>query len=220
MLEPELFALFEHTADAAYAVTEEGEIVSWNAAAEQLFGYAAKEVLHRNVAEVFDARDNLGTQALAGGGEAAIRQWVGASGGVPTFDLHLRIKSGGRIWVQISTIVYHNQRTGRRLFMRLVRDDMPAHQLAERFGHAVEAARQLVALADDSPHHAPVTPLSEQERRILKLFASGSNSTAIARTLGITAQTLRNHLHHINQKLRTRTRLEAVTHAQLRGLLD
>ncbi|MCL4865778.1 MAG: hypothetical protein KJZ47_07775, partial [Gemmatimonadales bacterium] len=54
----------------------------------------------------------------------------------------------------------------------------------------------------------------------LKLFASGSNSTAIARKLGITAQTLRNHLHHINQKLRTRTRLEAVTHAQLRGLLD
>lgn len=67
MLEPELFALFEHTADAVYAVTEEGEIVSWNAAAEELFGYPAKEVLHRNVAEVFDARDDLGTQALAGG---------------------------------------------------------------------------------------------------------------------------------------------------------
>ena len=42
---------------------------------------------------------------------------------------------------------------------------------------------------------------------------------AIARTLRISAQTLRNHLHRINRKLRTHNRLEAVTHAQRRGLL-
>ncbi|HKU61032.1 MAG TPA: LuxR C-terminal-related transcriptional regulator [Gemmatimonadales bacterium] len=41
-----------------------------------------------------------------------------------------------------------------------------------------------------------------------------------ARRLKISAQTLRNHLHHINRKLRTHNRLEAVTHAQRRGLLD
>lgn len=220
MLESELFALFDHTAEAAYAVTEQGEIVSWNAAAEQLFGYPAAEVLRHNVADVFEARDELGTEALAGGGEAATRRWDGASGGVPTFDLQVRTRSGSLIWVKISTIVYHNQRTGRRLFMRLVRDETQARRQAEQFSEAVEAARQLVALAGEAGHHAPVSPLSEQECRILKLFAGGSNSTAIARKLGITAQTLRNHLHHINQKLRTRTRLEAVTHAQLRGLLD
>ena len=84
----------------------------------------------------------------------------------------------------------------------------------------VDVARQLVTLAGDEPHHAPVEPLSEQERRILKLFAEGRNSTTIARKLSISAQTLRNHLHHINRKLRTHTRLEAVTHAQQRGLID
>jgi len=84
----------------------------------------------------------------------------------------------------------------------------------------LEEARQLVALADEAPQHAPVEPLSEQERRILKLFAAGSNSTTIARKLSISVQTLRNHLHHINRKLRTHNRLEAVTHAQQRGLLD
>ena len=84
----------------------------------------------------------------------------------------------------------------------------------------VDVARQLVALAGDEAHHAPVEPLSDQERRILKLFAEGRNSTTIARKLSISAQTLRNHLHHINRKLRTHTRLEAVTHAQQRGLID
>ena len=48
----------------------------------------------------------------------------------------------------------------------------------------------------------------------------GRNSTTIARKLSISAQTLRNHLHHINRKLRTHTRLEAVTHAQQRGLIE
>jgi DNA-binding CsgD family transcriptional regulator len=84
----------------------------------------------------------------------------------------------------------------------------------------LEAARQLVAFADDPSQHAPVEALSQHERRILQLFAEGKNSASIARTLRISAQTLRNHLHHINRKLRTHNRLEAVTHAQRRGLLD
>jgi hypothetical protein len=41
MLEPELFALLEHTADAAYTVAEDGTICSWNAAAERLFVHQA-----------------------------------------------------------------------------------------------------------------------------------------------------------------------------------
>jgi PAS domain S-box-containing protein len=65
MLESELFALLEHTADVAYTVTDAGEICSWNSAAEHLFGYTAQEVLQRNIDEVLDARDTLGTPALA-----------------------------------------------------------------------------------------------------------------------------------------------------------
>lgn len=220
MLEPELFALFESTADAVYTVTVDGEICSWNGAAEKLFGHAAHDVLHRNIDDVLRATDDLGTSALAGGADAAARHWDGTPGGAPTFDLRVRTQSGALIWVNVATVVFDNQRTGRRLFVRLARDVTQARLQADRFDHAQEAAREFVALADGPTHHAPVTPLSEQECRILKLFAAGNNSTAIARTLEISAQTLRNHLHHINQKLRTRTRLEAVTHAQRRGLLD
>src|SRR5213594_576990 len=87
MLETELFTLLEQTADAAYTVTEGGEICSWNRAAERLFGYSASEVLHRNIDAVLEARDTLGTSALAGGPEAATRRWDGTSGGIPNFDL-------------------------------------------------------------------------------------------------------------------------------------
>ncbi len=220
MLETELFTLLEQTADAAYTVTDGGEICSWNRAAERLFGYPASDVLGRNIDDVLEARDALDTEALAGGREAATRRWDGTSGGIANFDLEVRTRSGGRIWVSVSTVIFDNGRTGRRLFVRL------AHEIAQRrrnealFKRMLEAARQIVSLADDASHHTPVEPLSEQERRILKLFYEGGNSATIARQLSISAQTLRNHLHHINRKPRTHNRLEAVTHAQRRGLID
>jgi PAS domain S-box-containing protein len=220
MLEAELFTLLERTADAAYSVTDTGEIRSWNAGAARLFGHEAKEVIGRDINEVLDARDDLGTQALAGGSDAASRRWDPASGGIPNFDLEVRARSGARIWINVSTIVFESRRSRRPLFVRLARD-VSAHrrseQLAERL---LDSAREILALAREPSDLAPVASISAQERRILKLFAQGKNAATIARRLDISAQTLRNHLHRINRKLRTHSRLEAVTHAQRRGLLD
>lgn len=220
MLDTELFALLEQTADAAYSVTVGGEICSWNAAAERLFGYKAAGVLGRNIDEVFEARDALGTEALAGGLEAATRRWDPSSGGIPNFDLEVRTQAATRIWVNVSTIVVDNARTGRRLFVRLARDISQRREKEAMLRRMQDIARQLVSLSSDASDHAPVEPLSDQERRILTLFARGQKPAAIAQELGISSQTLRNHLHHINRKLRTHNRLEAVTHAQRRGLIE
>jgi DNA-binding CsgD family transcriptional regulator len=186
MLETELFALLDCTADAAYTVTSSGKICSWNAAAERLLGYLKDDVIGRNIDAVLQARD---------------------------------APSGARTWVNISTIIFDNRRTGDRLFVRLARDITQRVRNDALVLRVLESARQLVAQADDATDYTPTAPLSDQELRVLKLFAEGRNSTAIARALKISPQTLRNHLHHINEKLGTHTRLEAVTHAQRRGLI-
>src|SRR5947209_10447242 len=113
MLETELFALLEQTADAAYTVTEGGEICSWNAAVERLFGYPASEVLHRNIDEVLEARDTLGTSALAGGADAATRRRDETSGGIPNFDLEVRSRSWGKHLLYVSILVFDNRVHGR-----------------------------------------------------------------------------------------------------------
>jgi PAS domain S-box-containing protein len=220
VLETELFTLLEQTADAAYTVTKDGEICSWNRAAERLFGYPATEVLGRHIEEVFDAFDALGTEPLVGRDETAVRDPEASGSGIPHFDLDVRTRSGARLWVNVSTIVFDNRRTGRRLLVRLARDITQSRLNATLVTRLLDAARQIVALADDPSQHAPVAALTDHERRILTLFAEGNNSASIARKLGISAQTLRNHLHHINRKLRTHSRLEAVTHAQQRGLIE
>lgn len=220
MLESELFALLEHTADAAYTVTTDGEICSWNRAAELLLGYSANEVLHLNIDDVLKARDAMGTQALAGGSDATTRNWQEATGGVPNFDLEVQTRTSKKMWVNVSTIVFNNSRTGRQLFVRLMHDVDKRHRTEQLVKRITEVARELVLLSESATSLAPVTPLSDQERRILALFAEGNDPGTIAATLNISAQTLRNHLHHINRKLRTHNRLEAVTHAQRRGLID
>jgi PAS domain S-box-containing protein len=218
MLETELFTFLEQTADAAYTVTEQGEICSWNRAAERLFGHPASEVLGRHIEEVFDAYDSLGTEPLVGGDETAVRD-PEPGRRIPHFDLDVRTRSGARLWVNVSTIVFDNRRTGRRLLVRLARDITQKRRSASLLNRMLEVARQVVALPDDVSEQAPAETLTSHERQILKLFAEGNNSASIARKLRISAQTLRNHLHHINRKLGTHSRLEALTHAQQRGLI-
>lgn len=221
MLEAELFALLENTADAAYTVATDGTISSWNRAAERLFGYESKAVLRRKIDEVLQAEDVLGTAPLAGGSDAAARHWDPANGGIPDFDLRVRTRAGNPLQVNISTIVFDNARTGHRMFIRLVRDVTARRTREQVVERMQEIAREMLSLTvEATAPHSPIEALSDQERRILRMFADGRNAAAISRELQISPQTLRNHLHHINRKLRTHSRLEAVTHAQRRGLID
>ncbi|MDB5744183.1 MAG: two component transcriptional regulator, LuxR family [Polaromonas sp.] len=60
--------------------------------------------------------------------------------------------------------------------------------------------------------------LSEREKEVLKLVASGYTSTEIGARLTISAQTVNTHIKNIYRKLNVRTRAQAVSFAAIRGL--
>ena len=217
MLEAELFAFLERTADAAFAVTREGQICSWNQAAERLFGYSSADVLNRACYEVLDGHGALGTQVCIG--DCSVQQCAAQKVEIPDFDLEVKTRSGERLWVNVSTLVFEEPRRNRRLVVHLARDISRRRRSEELLAKMLEISKEMVAVGDHNNRAAPVTPLTEQEQRILRLFAKAKNSSEIARELGITLPTLRNHLHSINEKLRTHNRLEAVMHAMQRGLI-
>ena len=217
MLEAELFAFLERTADAAFAVTRSGEICSWNEAAEHLFGYSSAEVLNRTCEEVLEGHGALGTQVCAG--DRSVQLCAARKVKIPDFDLEVKTRSGRRLWVNISTLVVEEARRNRLLVVHLARDISSRKRNEELFAKMIEISKEVMAISAHSNRTAPVTPLTEQEQRILRLFAKAKNSSEIARELGITLPTLRNHLHSINEKLRTHNRLEAVMHAMQRGLI-
>jgi PAS domain S-box-containing protein len=217
MLDRDIFDFLEHTNDAAFAVTDGGEICSWNAGAEALFGFGCGEVLGKTCFELFQGRDALGTLTCTE--QCHVRDCAARHTPIPDFDLEVNTRAGSRIWVNMSTLVHEDPTNGRRRIVHLARsveDRKRAEVIVQRM---LLVSRQLVEVSDQSFRPSPVSPLSEQEHRVLRSFSEGKSSADIVRELDITPQTLRNHLHHINQKLGTHNRLEAVMHAMRRKLI-
>ena len=57
----------------------------------------------------------------------------------------------------------------------------------------------------------PVSRLTRREVEILRLMASGATNRALAEQLHVSPATIRNHTHHIFEKLGVPNRLAAVT---------
>src|SRR6185437_11016811 len=218
MLEHELFDFMNAAADAAFSVNEQGEILSWNVAAERLFEYPSSEVLGKGCYQILHGRGALGTQVCHEG--CSILECSGGQTEIPNFDMQVSLRSGKRLWVNISTLVWQNPRNQHRLIVHLAHDISRQKKVEQATEEMLQASRILHKAATEIvPAASPVVQLSEQELHVLKLFSEGKNSPEIAKKLGISLQTLRNHLHHINQKLRTHNRLEAVMHAIQRNLI-
>ncbi len=217
MLESEVFTLLDYTADAGFAVTEEGEILHWNKPAEKLFGFKSAEVVHRTCYDVLEGMGPLGTRVCHQ--HCSVTECAGGAGEIPNFDMSVKTRSGERRWINMSTLVFNNQRTGRRLLLHLAHDITEQKKSEELLHKMLELSHQLSSLGETPVRAEPAIPLSEQETHVLRLFAEGKDSDDVASALEISPQTLRNHLHHINQKLRTHNRLEAVMNAIQRKLI-
>ena len=217
MLEAELFAFFENTTDGVFAVRESGEICFWNRAAKELFGYTEAEALGKTCSGILHGVGALGTQVCH---ERCVElQSTLKAKPMPNFDLNVTTRGGDRKWVNISTMAYLNRRTQKTLIVHMARDITAQKSREEIFRRMIAISHEISGLEASMSGVAPVTPLSSQELEILRMFAAGNDAPRIAKALGISPQTLRNHLHHINKKLRTHNRLEAVTHALQRRLI-
>lgn len=219
MLQSELLEFLEQTADAAFCVSQQGEIRSWNTAAQKLFGYSNSEVVGKSCYELLRCNGSLGTKLCTP--EFYARQVTAERCEIPNFDLEVTVRSGQRIWVDLSTLIFKDGRTHPRLIVHLSRDITERKRKEDLVQKMSQLSKQIIAISDGNGKGqlAPVSSLSEQEQSILRLFSDGRNSAEIARELGISLQTLRNHLHHANGKLGTHNRLQAVMHAMHRNLL-
>src|SRR5690348_105451 len=133
MLESELFAFLEHTTDAAFALSEDGEIQFWNQAAEKLLGYPANEALHKTCYEVLQGVGSLGTRVCHEG--CSVMECAGRNHEIPNFDMSVKTRSGKRLWINMSTIVWENPRTGKRMLVHLahnITEQKETEQLAQK----------------------------------------------------------------------------------------
>lgn len=209
-----LSRLLERTKDPAFALTARAEIWAWNPAAETITGFSAAQALHQSFPALTDARGPLGKLVDAEYCERAIRD-----GGVASFDLELKTASGSLIWLNVSVLVFQPLRFSPGVVVHIAHDITASRRRRALYERLRETAREITQLVDEEHHLVPVAVLTQQEQRLLSLFAQGKTPAQVARELDISSQTLRNHLYHVNQKLGTHNRLEAVIHAVRRGLI-
>ena len=209
-----LSQLLERTVDVAFALTPRAEIWAWNPAAESLTGFTRAEALDQSFPRLVEARGPLGKPLDAEYCERAIDH-----GGVSSFDLQLKTADASAAWLNVSVLVFEALRNSPALVVHVAHDITESRQRRVLYERLRETAREITQLVDKERHLVPVPVLTQQEQRVLNAFAQGCTPAQVATQLGISSQTLRNHLYHVNRKLGTHNRLEAVVHAVRRGLI-
>jgi DNA-binding NarL/FixJ family response regulator len=86
------------------------------------------------------------------------------------------------------------------------------------FGAGVARRVQAFFAAGPTGRAAPFPELTEREREVLDLIARGHANAEIARRLGITIKTVRNHVSNVLDKLMVADRYEAIVRAREAGL--
>lgn len=217
MLERQLAELLEGTTDVAFAVDLQGEVRTWNRAAEKLFGYPASLAIGKSCAALIGGRIATGTPVCCG--SCDILECMRKGREISNFDMEVSTRSRQPVWVNVSLLIASHKGTPRRFavhFMRDIRERKKAEQLTSTM---LRMARDLVSGVEESGALPPISPLTMQEKNVLRLLASGKTTKEVTAELQISMRTLRNHIYHVNQKLHTRSRIEAVMQTLKRGLL-
>ncbi len=218
MLASDISRLLNGTGDAAFAVDDQQLICAWNRAAEAFLGYTTSQALGKPCHSIFQGQNVLGLRICSE--QCPVMNCALRGQEISSFEMELVASSGRRIWVMASSLVFRDERSGRHLVVHILHDISRWRQVDILNSKLIRLAQQIAALPRQEKGSLPPTAaLSEREKTVLRLLADGKNPAAIANDLGITSGTLRNHLSHVNEKLGTHNRLEAIFQAKRRGII-
>ncbi len=196
--ERDLARALARTGDGAFVTDAHGRIGLWNRAAERLLGFTAREAAARGCCGVFCSVDAAGNRLCYPGCRARSRRL--ATRPVPSYDVLARDKRGTPVWLNVSTLPLGSAR--RPATLHLFRD--------------VTAIRDVIGRrpADDPRAER----LTRREREILKLLTEGATTSVMARRLGVSPATVRNHVQNLFAKLGVHSRLAAAAYANEHAL--
>jgi DNA-binding CsgD family transcriptional regulator len=188
------------TSEAAYAVDRNGQIVVWNRASEQTFGYSKSQALGRSCWELLSGRDIFGNRCCCEG--CPVRASAFNDQLVNRFKIDFKTAAQERKKFDVTALMLINE-TGENLFVHICIPET----------HAAEPVRSLTATGK---HLYKLTP---REIEVLTLLHRGMTVEDIAAALSICSSTVRNHTQHILYKLNVHSRFEAVALGRQIGLI-
>jgi PAS domain S-box-containing protein len=213
--------LLESTADGAFAVDTELNIVYWNQAAQDMLGFDKSETIGYpcyQLLQGLDEQHRLFCEAYC-----SVAKAVSKRRPVANYDIQALTKKGERQWLNMSIVAYREEEKEEKTYiLHLFRDSTNSKDIEALFNKVLDVARN----GNDvpSPSYPAIDPyfdeLTPREKEVLSLLAEGHSTGEIAQILVISPNTVRNHVQHILQKLHVHSRAEAVACAMRYGLID
>ncbi len=189
----------EYRSGDAMLVLDEGlRVLDWNAAAERLTGTPASQAVGRHCWQLLAGTQPDGTlicHPRCSHARLALSGWP-----VPCFDVAVRTGNDRRM-MTLSTIVISEN--GRRQLIHLMRDATPAPDDGAATGGGDRQAPRL-------------TP---RQAEVFHLIAGGAPAKVIARRLGVSEATVRNHIRAILIELQCSSQLAAVARGRTLGII-
>lgn len=218
---------FGTTNEALFVADEKGRIKYWSDGAERLFGYRADEVLGKRCYSVLCGR--RGGKAWCQP-DCPIRRTV-RRGALPAHaSMDVRARGGGRVPIEAAFLVRRERK--KYVVAHLLMDASAEFRLRRAFE---DVRRLLDHLETDGPADptsietpalcfgscigaADLSVLSRRETEALRCLTGGMTNEEIAKHLGVSPLTARNHVQHTLKKLGLHRRTQAVAAAIEQGL--
>ena len=207
----------------ALATDPTGHIIYWNPAAERLFGRATAQTLGRRCYEVLGWRDVFGNRFCHE--NCAVLSMVRKGEPVHGFEVVMPGTPKQEPALNVTVLRVPSSRPESHTLVHVLQP-IDRNGRLERALERLGASRATAEPAAGEERRAPATrpvalaktpPLTEREREILRWLADGLQNKEIARELGISLATVRNHVHNMLEKLDVHSKLEAVSLAFRQG---
>jgi len=193
------------TSEAAFAVNRNGQIVSWNKAAESTFGYSKTQAIGRRCWELLRGRDLFGNIFCCDG--CAIRTAAFCNETVHRFQVDLLTAARKRIRLTIVSL----------MLLAGPDTELLVHLCFPESGAARISATSHIS--DPPSRNEQNNILTARETEVLRLLHNGNTVAEIATVLNISVYTVRNHTQHVLLKLKVHSQLEAVALSRNLGLI-
>lgn len=215
---PELLDVLAAGHPAAFATDSRDRIVFCNSGAAQILGRRADDLLGRRCYEAVAGRDVFGNVFCYA--NCPVRAALRAEEPLSGFDLDVSGNGCGPRSVSVTILRIPSLRPDLFTLVHILQPIAEGSRLAwllTRLG-GVPCDGEVAPEAHASgPAPAVAPPLTGREQEILGLVALGLQNKEVAARLGLSTATVRNHVHHILEKLDVHSKLEAVALAFQRG---
>ena len=193
------------TSEIAYAVNRDGQIVAWNRAAENVFGYQDTEAMGRKCWDLLCGVDSFGNRYCCEG--CPVMNSAFGDRSVNCFRIKFKTASMEMKDFAVSALLLSSD-TGTDVMVHLCRSE-PSNENNPLNGFTRTQATPPSRRGN----------LTHREIETLSLLAEGHSTAEISSTLRISINTVRNHIQHILVKLQVSSRLKAINLSRRLGVI-